>query len=70
MARIASAALWVLAIVTVIGLMYGVMFAVFFFIMHLLFVGHLRGNGGRRIDRRALVTQRTALNTGWMTRAE
>jgi hypothetical protein len=47
LARIASAALWVLAIVTVIGLMYGVMFAVFFFIMHLLFVGHLRGNGGR-----------------------
>jgi Zn-dependent protease with chaperone function len=47
LAVLASAALWVLAIVTIIGVIYGLMFAVFFFIMHLVFVAHLRGNGVR-----------------------
>jgi Zn-dependent protease with chaperone function len=47
LAVLASAALWVLAIVTVIGLIYGLMIAVFLFIIHVIFVAHLRGNGVR-----------------------
>jgi Zn-dependent protease with chaperone function len=44
---IASAALWVLAVVTIIGLVYGVILGLLFFVMHLAFVAHVRGNGVR-----------------------
>ena len=44
---IASLALWVLAIVTIVGFVYGVFLGVFFFVMHLAFVAHVRGNGVR-----------------------
>lgn len=47
LAVLASAVLWVFAILTVLGLVYGLMFGVFFFVMHLVFVAHLRGNGVR-----------------------
>lgn len=43
----ASAALWVLAIVTIVGLLYGFVLGVFFFVMHLALVAHVRGNGVR-----------------------
>jgi Zn-dependent protease with chaperone function len=47
LALLASAGLWVLAVVTIIGLIYGVMLGILFFVMHLAFVAHVRGNGVR-----------------------
>jgi Zn-dependent protease with chaperone function len=47
LALIASAGLWLLAVITIIGLVYGVMLGVFFFLMHLAFIAHVRGNGVR-----------------------
>jgi Zn-dependent protease with chaperone function len=47
LAAIASAALWLLAVMTIIGLVYGAMLGVFFFVVHLVLVAHVRGNGVR-----------------------
>jgi Zn-dependent protease with chaperone function len=44
---IASVALWVLAVVTIIGFVYGLMLGLLLFVMHLAFVAHVRGNGVR-----------------------
>ena len=40
-----SLALWFFAFVSIIGIAYGVMLGIFFFVMHLAFVAHVRGNG-------------------------
>ena len=42
---LAALGVWLIAIVSIIGLVYGVMLGVFFFVMHLAFVAHVRGNG-------------------------
>lgn len=47
LALIASAGLWLLAVITIIGIIYGVMLGMFFFLMHLAFVAHVRGSGVR-----------------------
>jgi Zn-dependent protease with chaperone function len=44
---VVSAALWLLAVITVIGLVYGLMLGIFFFVLHLAFVAHVRGSGVR-----------------------
>ena len=44
---LAAAGLWLIAFVTIIGIVYGVMIGVFLFVMHLAFVSHLRGSGIR-----------------------
>jgi Zn-dependent protease with chaperone function len=46
-ALLISLALWLLAIITVIGLVYGAIFGLFFFVMHLAFVAYVRGNAVR-----------------------
>jgi Zn-dependent protease with chaperone function len=47
LAAAASALLWLLALVSVVGILYGAMFGVFFFVMHVAFVAHVRGSGVR-----------------------
>jgi Zn-dependent protease with chaperone function len=47
LALIASAGLWLLAVITIVGIVYGVVIGIVFFIMHLAFVAHVRGNGVR-----------------------
>jgi Zn-dependent protease with chaperone function len=47
LAVVASAGLWLLAVVTIIGLVYAVMIGVFLFVMHLALVARVRGNGVR-----------------------
>ncbi len=42
---IASLGIWVLLIVSIIGIIYGLLLMVFFFLMHLAFIAHIRGNG-------------------------
>ena len=42
-----SLALWVVAIVTIVGAFYGILFGVLFFVMHLAFVAHIRGSAVR-----------------------
>lgn len=42
-----SLGLWLLAIITVIGLIYAAFLGLFFFILHLAFIAHVRGNGVR-----------------------
>lgn len=42
---LASLFLWVVAAVTVIGLVYAAMLGLFFFVIHLGFIAHVRGNG-------------------------
>ena len=44
---IAALALWVVAILTIVGLVYGLVLGLFLFVMHLAFISHLRGNGVR-----------------------
>jgi Zn-dependent protease with chaperone function len=47
LALLASAGIWFVAIVTIIGFAYALVLGVFFFVMHLAFVAHVRGNGIR-----------------------
>jgi Zn-dependent protease with chaperone function len=47
LALIASAGLWLLAVITIIGLIYGVILGFLFFVIHLAFIAHVRGNGVR-----------------------
>ena len=47
LALIASAGLWLLAVITIIGLIYGVILGLLFFVIHLAFIAHVRGNGVR-----------------------
>jgi Zn-dependent protease with chaperone function len=47
LALLVSLALWLLATITVIGLVYGAIFGLFFFVMHLAFVAYVRGNAVR-----------------------
>jgi Zn-dependent protease with chaperone function len=47
LALLVSAGLWLLAVITIIGLVYGVMLGLFFFAMHLALVARVRGNGVR-----------------------
>jgi Zn-dependent protease with chaperone function len=47
LALIASAGLWLLAVITIIGLVYGVALGIVFFLIHLAFVAHVRGSGVR-----------------------
>src|SRR5262245_40383028 len=47
LALIVSVGLWLLALVTIIGFVYGLVLGIFFFVMHLAFVAHVRGNGVR-----------------------
>jgi Zn-dependent protease with chaperone function len=42
---ICSAFIWLLLFVSIIGLIYVVMFGIFFFVAHVVFVGHVRGSG-------------------------
>lgn len=42
-----SAVIWLLAIVSVVGLIYALILGTFFFIMHVGFVAHVRGSGVR-----------------------
>lgn len=42
-----SLAIWLLAIITIIGLIYAAILALFFFVLHLGFISHVRGNGVR-----------------------
>jgi Zn-dependent protease with chaperone function len=42
---IASIGIWILLIVSIIGITYGLMLMLFFFLMHLSFIAHIRGNG-------------------------
>jgi Zn-dependent protease with chaperone function len=42
-----SVGIWALAAITIIGLVYAVMLGVFFFVMHVSFVAHVRGSGVR-----------------------
>jgi Zn-dependent protease with chaperone function len=44
---IVSAGLWLFAIISIIGIFYGVFLGMFFFIMHLGFIAHVRGSGVR-----------------------
>lgn len=44
---IVSALIWLLAIVTVFGLLYALVLGSFFFVMHLAFIAHVRGSGVR-----------------------
>jgi Zn-dependent protease with chaperone function len=47
LAAVVSAGLWLLAVMTIVGLVYGIMLGLFFFVMHLVLVAHVRGNGVR-----------------------
>jgi len=47
LALVVSLAIWLLATITVIGLVYGAIFGLFFFVMHLGFVAYVRGNAVR-----------------------
>lgn len=40
-------AIWLLAVVTIVGIVYAAMFGLFFFVMHLAFIAHVRGSGVR-----------------------
>lgn len=42
-----SAVIWLLAIVSIVGLVYALMLGAFFFLMHVGFVAHVRGSGVR-----------------------
>jgi Zn-dependent protease with chaperone function len=44
---IASIGIWLLLIVSIIGITYGLILMLFFFLMHLSFIAHVRGNGVR-----------------------
>ena len=44
---VASILLWILAAVSVVGLIYAVLIALFFFVIHLGFIAHVRGSGVR-----------------------
>lgn len=44
---VVSAALWVVAVVTILPIVYAAMLGVFFFVAQLMFVWHVRGNGVR-----------------------
>jgi Zn-dependent protease with chaperone function len=46
-ALLVSLALWLVAIMSVVGLFYAVIFGVLFFVMHLAFVAHVRGSAVR-----------------------
>ncbi|HEV2132101.1 MAG TPA: M48 family metallopeptidase [Longimicrobiaceae bacterium] len=46
-ALLVSAVLWLLAAISVFGLLYAAFLGVFFFIVHLTFVAHVRGSGVR-----------------------
>jgi len=43
----AAILIWVLLIVSIFGILYGIMLGLFFFMSHLVFVAHLRGSGVR-----------------------
>jgi Zn-dependent protease with chaperone function len=47
LSALAAAALWILAAVTIIPLVYAALLALFFFVGHLVFVGHVRGSAVR-----------------------
>lgn len=47
LALLASAVIWLLAAISVFGLLYAVFVVVFFFAVHLTFVAHVRGSGVR-----------------------
>ena len=47
LALVVSIVLWVLALVSVLGIIYAGIFALFFFLMHLAFVAHVRGSAVR-----------------------
>ena len=47
LAAIVSALLWIVAIVSVVGLVYAAFAGALFFVMHLAFVAHVRGSGVR-----------------------
>jgi Zn-dependent protease with chaperone function len=44
---LAAAALWLLAVVTIVPIVYAVLLALFFFVGQLIFVGHVRGSAVR-----------------------
>jgi Zn-dependent protease with chaperone function len=44
---LASLLLWVVATISVVGLLYAAMLGMFFFVMHLIFIAHVRGSGVR-----------------------
>ncbi len=44
-AILSSLVIWVLGLVTIIGVLYGVMLMIFFFVTHLIFVARVRGSG-------------------------
>ncbi|MFL5403382.1 MAG: M48 family metallopeptidase [Gemmatimonadales bacterium] len=46
-AVLVSLVLWVVATVSIVGLFYAVIFGVLFFVMHLAFIAHVRGNAVR-----------------------
>lgn len=47
LALLVSLALWLLAAITIVGIVYGAFFGIFFFVMHLGFVSYVRGNAVR-----------------------
>jgi Zn-dependent protease with chaperone function len=47
LALLASLGIWLVAVITIVGLVYAAFLGVFFFVMHLAFVAHVRGNGVR-----------------------
>jgi Zn-dependent protease with chaperone function len=47
LALLVSLALWLVATITIVGLVYGAIFGLFFFVMHLGFVAHVRGSAVR-----------------------
>jgi hypothetical protein len=47
LALLVSLALWLLAAITIVGIVYGAFFGIFFFVMHLGFVAYVRGNAVR-----------------------
>ncbi len=44
---VVSLGLWILAIVSIIGLVYALLIGLLFFVAHLTLIGHIRGNGVR-----------------------
>lgn len=46
-AAVASVVLWLVALISVVGILYGAMLGAFFFVMHVAFIAHVRGSGVR-----------------------
>lgn len=44
---LASIAIWAMLLISIIGVIYGLMIALFFFFSHLVFITHIRGSGVR-----------------------